>query len=241
MKYLVIGDIHGKIDHVETLLQEDFSLHHKIFVGDYADSFTHGRKKQKKVLSALVHAVKTREDVTCLLGNHEWSYLKEGMQCSGYSGSFHRSISIRYPELRTLFKKHFYIPDIALITHAGATGELFSSLEDVEAAIESDSDRLYNIGRSRGGTSDTGGIFWCDFWREFQEIQGLVQIVGHSSARPRGSNTPGIIKMNNCYNVDCLDRVFEVLEIDTERNPPMKVKNMSASLDLYRNQKNETT
>ena len=213
MKYLVIGDTHGKLEYVEELLSEKWLGHHKVFVGDYVDSFDRSMEDQIAIVKMLLSAVIERDDVTCLIGNHELSYIKSGMECSGRRSTTKYIMRNLKTSILRHFKRHLYLDDNLLVTHAGASANCFKDREELDECLGNDGVKLYNIGFARGGYSFWGGIFWCDFWREFKEMEGLIQIVGHSAHRPEGEDE-GIVLRNNCYNIDCLDRVTQVLEVE---------------------------
>jgi len=221
MKYMIIGDLHGQIEIAEEVLSDKYSGYTKIFIGDYVDSFDRSIEDQIKVLKLVLTSCETRNDVYGLIGNHELSYIKDGMRCSGWA--FETKSHIRHLEkrMKDSLLSHFFLEEDILITHAGATAQLFDDVQDVRDALEVDHEDLYTIGASRGGWKPAGGIFWCDFWAEFRPIEGLTQIVGHSAYRPVGQES-GIVLRDNCYNIDCLDRVKEVLTYDSnleEFNP----------------------
>jgi len=214
MKYLLVGDLHGRVEVAQKVLSDKYLEYHKVFIGDYVDSFDRSKKDQITIVKLLLKAVQEREDVTALIGNHELSYLREGMQCSGYaSGTKYHMVHLKKDILR-YFKRHLYLEEGLLATHAGASAHLFTDKEDVRNALENDDPRLYYIGSVRGGAQTHGGIFWCDYWREFSRVEGLTQIVGHSSHRPEGKDR-GIVVEQDCFNIDCLDRVEQVLIVDT--------------------------
>ena len=54
-------------------------------------------------------------------------------------------------------------------------------------------------GRGRGGTGRVGGLDWLDWSSEFVPIEGLNQIVGHSSRPDVRTKTAA-----NSYNI-CID------------------------------------
>jgi len=214
MKYLVIGDIHGKLELVQELLSDNFKEYHKIFVGDFLDSFDRSSDACVQTLRTVLNAVVGRKNVTALLGNHELSYIRSGMQCSGYDTKTEYHIKHLKAEVLRWFKRYVYITDEILVTHAGATEQLFPNKKILKEKLEADDPSLYNIGRYRGGHSPVGGIFWCDYWAELEPIEGLTQIVGHSAARPQG-RYEGVVSQVGIYNIDCLDRITEALVVDT--------------------------
>jgi hypothetical protein len=216
---IVCGDLHGKVDIAKELLQDPSQ--DLIFIGDLLDSYTATTDKQLDLLVMVLDACKERDNVCCIMGNHELSYLYPIMRCSGYS---HRlSISI-YPykqDMKLLFQDYI-VSDGFLLTHAGVSLTWLPqdlqdspSLDSVEKFLSTVSkDKLFEIGRSRGGANDCGGPFWCDYWDEFMDIDGIKQVFGHSASRPLGT-TRGIFTsdMEN-FNIDCLDNAKEVLEIN---------------------------
>ncbi len=179
------------------------------------DSFDRSAEDQLNLVNTLLLATRDRDDVVALLGNHELSYLKEGMRCSGYEYTKQLLVNHIKADMLRQFKTHLWLDDTTLVTHAGATSQLFPELEDVKTSLSEGSPRLYYIGRARGGMAPAGGIFWCDYWSEFQPVEGLTQIVGHSAYRPQGE-LPGIVMHSDCFNVDCLDRAPELLTVDTD-------------------------
>lgn len=224
MKYILIGDIHGKLEIVETMLSS-FPDHIKVFVGDYLDSFDRSPDACVQCLQMVLDAIKSREDVIGLIGNHEWSYLERAMICSGYNETTQALVnSIGHKRILDTLKKYLWIDENVLVTHAGASKRYFETIEELKDCLENDKG-LKSIGYSRGGGSVCGGIYWCDYWNEYEDIPGITQVCGHSAYRPylpmkSGGELErypeGIVKVDHCWNIDCLDRVFEVLEYNTE-------------------------
>jgi hypothetical protein len=73
------------------------------------------------------------------------------------------------------------------------------------------------IGMPRGGIDPVGGIYWCDWYSEFEPVPGVSQILGHTSAlsvqEQMLSSELGIREKEKNYNLDCLTRIWEVLEL----------------------------
>jgi len=214
MKYIFIGDLHGAREIAEHVLKS-YPEYHKVFIGDYVDSLDRSVEDQLNLVGILLDAVEQREDVTCLLGNHELSYLKSGMRCSGFNPVTATHLIHLKTDMLKLFKTHKYITDDILCTHAGATDRAFDDADDVREKLQSDDEVLYRIGYVRGGSRPYGGVFWCDFWAEYAPIEGLIQIVGHSAHRPSPEER-GVTYKPRCYNIDCLQHSKELLTYDTE-------------------------
>ena len=86
MKTIIVGDLHGRYEIAEKVLEakEDYNV---VFVGDYVDSREGiSPVDQVKTIKLVLEAIKVSDGrVQGLLGNHELSYMKPEMQCSGYS------------------------------------------------------------------------------------------------------------------------------------------------------------
>lgn len=221
---LIVGDLHGRYQLVERVLNE-YESGQIIFIGDYLDSFNRAVQDQIKCLELVLNACNSRRyTVTALLGNHELSYMIPDMRCSGYNSITQSIISTDFINDMVQYLVPIKVLTLGsekiLVSHAGADRRLWPTLKDLELAVDSDEQSLYNIGYARGGSSLVGGIFWADFWQELAGIDGLIQVVGHSAHRPKGLTSIAIAvqrheKINSTvFNVDCQDRYPDcVLEI----------------------------
>lgn len=201
MSTVVVGDLHGKYEIAEQVLA---SPHNVVFIGDYLDSFTHTTLELVKTLDTVLHAATTQpERVTALKGNHELSYLEVGMRCSGYNSLL--QLQVRERDLSVL--KPFTWLDKYLVSHAGVSARMLRKLNiDYETYLREG--KFTDIGYARGGTAPYGGLYWCDWYEEFEPME-IPQIVGHSGYRP--GKEKGILIKENSYNIDCLDHTKEVL------------------------------
>ena len=206
MKTLVIGDLHGRLEIAEAALETE---HNVVFMGDYLDSFDKTSLKCLQTLKVVTNAVKSEpERVQALLGNHEMSYIKHEMRCSGYSEAIARGLWPGWYD--TL--KHFTFAEGFLLTHAGVSGEMLDDTGTTLGEYLYSYDHL-DIGHSRGGDRPTGGLLWCDWHDEFTTIQGVPQIVGHTERRSLNDSGNGILERGNSFNVDCNGRVNQHLLI----------------------------
>ena len=215
MKYVFIGDIHGKVEIVEKALMREGR---KVFVGDFMDSYDRTADDHKKCLELVFSAIKKDpENHYFILGNHELSYMFPHMRCSGHT----KWGAVIFDEFREEFKKltlpYLFIDPTFLISHAGMSAYWFNQIckgdlshlhEALENAVDDRADTwLYAIGQARGGREIQGGIFWCDFKHEFEPIKGLTQVFGHTRGlkiRNTGDN----------WCIDCLDIVPNFLEME---------------------------
>lgn len=223
MTYAVIGDIHGHLESVQAALRVDADG--VIFVGDFLDSFSRSPEEQIECLRTALSAVE-EDRAQMVLGNHDASYLYD-VECSGYRADTRqhvRSMGIEY--LRDMFEDFVWLefPDTlpVLITHAGVSAVNFDkdpqyiTCTDVKSWLTRTAQHVrYAAGRARGGYAPVGGHLWCDWWREFEPIPAIRQIVGHSYYRPRGAYD-GVVAIGDNYNIDCLGRVPEYMFIDDE-------------------------
>jgi hypothetical protein len=81
-------------------------------------------------------------------------------------------------------------------------------IERANIALRTDQNHwFYYAGRSRGGPKKGGGIVWLDFKQEFQPIEGLKQIVGHTyhkNGRVNPHHLDGNVNPADCDNL-CID------------------------------------
>ncbi len=218
MKYVFVGDIHGKVEAVEAALAKDGK---KIFVGDFIDSFDRTVEQHKKCYDLVFDAIEKGEAEACF-GNHELSYiLPERHRCSGYGNGREILMTHYGPICQKYFKPYILLQPDFLVSHAGLNRILWRSFNlSLETLPETLAkwwpdlkSPIHWIGQYRGGDRDTGGLFWCDFRTEFKPIEELKQVFGHT--RGQGIRRTG--GSGNSYCVDCLDftpRGWEFLEMD---------------------------
>ena len=198
-KLRVVGDIHGQIDVMKMAL--DCNADRVVFCGDLIDSYRQPIENQIACLELALELGGT-ERVDIVWANHEWSYLHPQMQCSGYTARIAEFIEPLKEEIKQQFKPFVYEGGY-LITHAGLTSYLWNqhalSLSNFEQTLlkwsKDMSSPFFHIGRYRGGRHPVGGPLWCDFNMEFQPIQELPQIFGHT--RGKGFRVNG--------NATCID------------------------------------
>jgi hypothetical protein len=212
MKYVFVGDIHGKVDKVEEALSREGK---KIFVGDFIDSFDHSVEDHKKCYDLVFDAI-DKDEAQAILGNHELSYLRPTRhRCSGYESGRDYLMSHYGNMILDRFEPYLLLNENVLVSHAGLTRSIWQEeqltlellprvLEDWWPNLQSP---MHFIGRARGGPDDVGGMFWCDFRYEFIAVPELMQIFGHTRGR-------GIRQQENAFCIDCLDYEESFLEMD---------------------------
>lgn len=214
-KFVFIGDIHGKSELVEAALARDGK---KIFVGDFIDSFDHSIADHRKCYELVLAAIKSGE-AESIFGNHELSYLMIHHRCSGHTSARRDLMQEFELDIRKYFVPFILLQKDFLVSHAGLTKQIWDrnllTLESLPQALAEwwpdFRSPMHHIGQYRGGRDSVGGLFWCDFNREFEPVPGLTQVFGHTAA---GGN--GIRRKGDSYCIDCLERSREFLELETE-------------------------
>lgn len=209
MKYTFVGDIHGKVEEVERALDGDG---HKVFVGDFLDSFDRKPEEQVEALLLALDAA-DRGEATVLFGNHELSYLMpERHRCSGFKPLTYRLVRPIAGRMMKTMVPYLRLPDNFLVTHAGADRLVLPHVREGE--FEKMDTPLHWIGHTRGGRNSVGGIFWLDFMLEFEPIAGVNQIFGHTARAGKSGIATRHIEGSRNYCVDCLDHKREFLNLE---------------------------
>ena len=224
MKTAIVGDLHGRVEVVDAILEKHDSI---VFIGDYLDSFDRTKLDQLATIERVIKAHENSDTITALQGNHERSYVGTNYnRCSGWNGITDMNIIDIKENIRSL-PMYIWVDEF-LVTHAGISkiflnwvlreqkgseGQSDRDLVDYYLANGTEGDGFDTVGITRGGHTICGGLLWCDWFQEFIPIDGIPQIVGHSGYRPLGQHI-GILQKGNSYNIDCLDHVYEYLIVD---------------------------
>ena len=226
---LFVGDLHGNLPFL-TALEAQYPNHMKIFVGDFVDARTNFSRDDELACLDLVLTMIEAGRARACIGNHEWSYLEPSMRCTLYSHEFDLQLAATKSRMRQHLEFFIWFPSRRILTHAGLSNQLWQecgfTMEKLPGILTewsllpiADTPAGW-IGLSRGGLDPTGGIFWCDYYLEFSAVPNLVQVFGHTSGLSGGSGNEdpqrGIRNSGSNYNVDCLSRTWEVLELTSE-------------------------
>ena len=199
MRRLVIPDIHENIIPVCNLLLRE-KHDEAIFLGDWVDRFPSQPGNLYLTLDFLLSALKEPNKVF-IYGNHDMPYAfpkAPVLGCSGYQWKHAEEIGmILGGKLARERFKLYYEADGYLLSHAGLSS--FNAYPDWREKAGEAIPRLENgemsywvaAGVARGGSVPKGGLTWLDWDREFQPVEGLKQIVGHSKGyqpRRKGPN-----------------------------------------------------
>ena len=166
MKFLAIGDIHGR-----TVWKEaDINAYDRvIFLGDYVDSPIFDDDGIYNNLNDLINVKQQQPDkITLLIGNHDAHYL-------------------HYPHYRCSGFRAWAQPGLSALGHVGDTftpgynlAELINYIHQQSVATQS---VLFDVGPKRGGHHPFGGPVWADRSETSVDyLTGYHQIVGHTPA-----------------------------------------------------------
>lgn len=199
--YIVIPDIHEKVDRLERIMKKYSFIKNKISLGDWYDSWRFASAERIGEVARAHRAFVEDPNNTCIGGNHDWQYAfprAYGLGCSGFEEWKPEPINkwMKASWNKVVLHKWIETEDKQswLISHAGFhpsfAHPVFGMTEQhVENITQNALNRLryegaitdlFVVGETRGGRADfSGGCTWMD-WRDFVPIDGLNQIVGHS-------------------------------------------------------------
>lgn len=238
MKIITIGDLHGRLHRLNTILSRiNWETTDKVvFIGDYVDEFVLPDHDIIKTLKTVIRLKQEQPDkVVLLLGNHDAMYMWYGrsdVMCSG----FRRSIQ---SELTGIFQDHARLFQIAfpcgntLWTHAGVSPYYLDRLEKESAlrfatanqistelnylyrrGAHSDIASLVKAGHDRGAHG-YGGVLWCgkdtliNAWCGSPDFQDHpVKVMKQIVGH---TNAKSIEHYGNLWFVDCLHHCDDVL------------------------------
>ncbi len=225
MPHLIIPDIHENVGQLRKILDQHGSKGRPVLLGDLFDSLV----PQSTTLTLKLLDELLQRDALICLGNHDAHYLYNSvrLRCSGYS--MRRSLEIH--QHAALFKewknraKLYHEVDGWMLSHAGfhttvlreATEE-FSLPEASEQALShADLWRgdhiLLAAGHARGGFHPVGGPMWLD-WNDFEPVEGMKQIVGHTTAEYPRWNGQNLCLDTGLRHVGLLDGgTLEVIHV----------------------------
>ncbi len=198
MKFITIGDIHGR-NVWKIILDKNISYDKIIFLGDYVDSFVKNNLDIKHNLIEILNFKKSNKDNIILLwGNHDIQYLynygKHG--CSGFRPEAYWDLHEIFNNNKKLFQLSFQYKNY-LWTHAGVHKGWYKFIfkrlindhinddkslsEQLNRSFEFNDDEIFYVGRDRGGYHDVGGPLWIDKNTIYSKpLNGFNQIVGHT-------------------------------------------------------------
>jgi hypothetical protein len=230
-KYTIIGDVHGQDGWREIAFKALGKFRHVVFLGDYVDSFDIRATEQMYNLKEII-ALKEKypDQVTLLLGNHDWAYIFSEIGISGFQHNY-------WYEFKGIFDNKLDLFDVAhgytgsdgkytLMTHAGLTYGFYKGtilprltgetggpgclrglttetpLHEILNAMKGDK-LLWKVGAMRGGGGDPGPL-WADYLELLEDpYPDINQVFGHTaSGTVNVTNISGdmLVKVDGWYN-----------------------------------------
>lgn len=199
-KIVVFSDWHQESDKLRKILKAESDADAFLDLGDEFDSFDYDSDYDVQKAAELRQEMLWNDKFTVLWGNHTVSYAFEDnkyTKCSGYQPRKQRVINkVLGAEDYTKFKwfcwvdsylcshagiNTYFLPPNIKITKKGITDWLTKQSNDANIKISTgQSHWFYRAGYSRGGDQKVGGLVWQDFDTEFEPIEGIKQLLGHS-------------------------------------------------------------
>lgn len=201
-KILFIGDIHGLNEWEDICKNALLNFYDIVFLGDYVDSFYITAVEQLHNLNNLCKFLrKNKRNVTALLGNHDYAYIKgiDGISGKQYTHAYeYKKI---FDDNKDLFQMAWGYTNpttkkYTLATHAGITNKFYKmylkpeikeneSIHEVLNRLEDREDIIWKVGSMRGGRG-TPGPLWADYLELIDDpYPGINQVFGHTPNFPR--------------------------------------------------------
>lgn len=203
-KVLVFSDVHQEIDKIDRIIKSE-AADINVCLGDWFDShFATTQEDVRKTVFYYKFFIKKENSVN-LYGNHDLHYFfgNPFLQCSGYERETDELVAeciCQDSKIDRLGMNHWAcVIDGRLASHAGLHPSLIppgcKTNQDIFDWIDSEVPKaaeclitqrqhpFFQAGKARGGRANFGGLTWLDFSREFEPIDGLKQICGHTYRR----------------------------------------------------------
>ena len=187
MTTIIVPDVHERLDQLDALEDRLSAADRVVFLGDFFDKF--GNRYSEQMARWLVENL-GREGWEFLLGNHDASYRWPTLYaCSGYQNRTQEAVWHTFGRGDNTYWREFKLfTEVAgyTLSHAGFVEETkhFKNHNTYQTACDaSDAGHycgIFGAGRARGGHQDFGGPIWLDWNHEFEPVDGMLQIVGHT-------------------------------------------------------------
>jgi len=179
-----------------------------VLLGDYFDNYNDTVQEAVDTAIWLTEKILGKPNTTAMIGNHDAQYIfpqNYRFRCSGYSDqksdAINKVLTSEYKEKL----KVYHITQGYVCSHAGLTNQKWKEYSskfdqkpeqtylqffdevmsyfvqhDLKRSRYNEDAELFAAGWDRGGSHRNGGMTWVD-WRNLAPINGINQIVGHST------------------------------------------------------------
>jgi hypothetical protein len=179
-----------------------------VLLGDYFDNYNDTVQEAVDTAVWLTEKILSKPNTVAMIGNHDAAYVfpqNLHLYCSGHSheksNAINKVLTSEYKEKL----KVYHITQGYVCSHAGLTNQKWKEYSskfdrkpeqtdlqffdevmsyfvqhDIKRARYNENAELFAAGWDRGGSSRYGGMNWTD-WRNLAPINGINQIVGHST------------------------------------------------------------
>ena len=204
---LILSDIHHRRARAQSII--DKVPHDElVLLGDYFDNYNDTVQDAVDTAEWLTEKILGKPNTFAMIGNHDAAYVfpqNLHLYCKGHS---HEKSDAINKVLTSEYKdklKVYHITQGYVCSHAGLTNQKWKEYSakfdqkpeqtylqffdevmsyfvqlDIRRARYNENAELFAAGWDRGGTSRYGGMNWVD-WRNLAPINGINQIVGHST------------------------------------------------------------
>lgn len=233
MEYVIIPDIHLKHEKANRILERHANQGYTfVFLGDYFDNFGDDSYMNGRTATWLTGVI-NRDDVVCLLGNHDLGYIFAGppkfRECPGYTPEKHRWIRSNLDSSVIKKIRLAFIANGWFLSHAGINSYyvrnqtlegLMEVVDECYLAIrKAQRHEMLNFGWRMNEYHMVGGILWQDWEWEFSPLKGINQIVGHTTHKkpvfrePMGSRNLCLDDHLNSYAIIREDGGLELYNV----------------------------
>lgn len=240
---LIVPDVHEQIVKLKNVLRKYGNVDSVVFLGDFMDTFDGLTWQTHEMVRWLAANVSNPKYVFLWGNHDmHYAFPFDGVMCSGFDPhkleivQKHMNDKDHWQKFKLMHwigpygageRGNSIQPQEWLCSHAGLRVSLLNPFLGFEkqSLLALEEEAMWKlrytqqimpflaIGRGRGGWAKVGGVDWLDWDLEFQPINGLHQIVGHSFGKE-----VRIKRIPDSYNY-CLDtHLRHVIEIREDGN-----------------------
>ena len=189
MRTLIVPDVHERVWQLKALEDPISKADRVVMLGDFYDTFVKPGANVE-AMCGFVRQALTNPKFTVLLGNHDCHYYfdNHAFKCSGYRPSTGAIVRTLLQDKEIERSRLWTKVGPYTVSHAGfhpLTQDFLKEDQDklIGIAMKEDFHPVFAAGYGRGGSAPLGGPTWLDFHTEFEHVDGMPQIVGHSAGK----------------------------------------------------------